>query len=277
MTQLAPTPKDTSVVTEHEPLVIRQDSRDNKGVVTLTLNNPKQFNALSVALLSALQKELDAIAEDQTIRVVVIAAEGKAFCAGHNLKEMRAHSDRAFHQALFNQCSQMMLTLNRMPQVVIAKVQGIATAAGCQLVASCDLAVASSTAKFATSGINVGLFCSTPAVAVSRNLSPKQAFEMLITGEFIDAETAAAQGLINRVAAPEDLDNTLQALIDAIISKSPVATATGKQMFYNQLGLSLPDAYDYASQVMVENMMADDVAEGIDAFIEKRQAVWTGR
>ena len=277
MTQLASTQKDTSVVTEHEPLVIRQDSRDNSGVVTLTLNNPKQFNALSVALLSALQKELDAIAEDQTIRVVVIAAEGKAFCAGHNLKEMRAHSDRAFHQALFNQCSQMMLTLNRMPQVVIAKVQGIATAAGCQLVASCDLAVASSTAKFATSGINVGLFCSTPAVAVSRNLSPKQAFEMLITGEFIDAETAAAQGLINRVAAPEDLDKTLQTLIDAIISKSPVATATGKQMFYNQLGLSLPDAYDYASQVMVENMMADDVAEGIDAFIEKRQAVWTGR
>lgn len=277
MTQLAPTPKDTSVVTEHEPLVIRQDSRDNRGVVTLTLNNAKQFNALSVALLSALQKELDAIAEDQTIRVVVIAAEGKAFCAGHNLKEMRAHSDRAFHQALFNQCSQMMLTLNRMPQVVIAKVQGIATAAGCQLVASCDLAVASSTAKFATSGINVGLFCSTPAVAVSRNLSPKQAFEMLITGEFIDAETAAAQGLINRVAAPEELDNTLQILIDAIISKSPVATATGKQMFYNQLGMSLPDAYDYASQVMVENMMADDVAEGIDAFIEKRQAVWIGR
>lgn len=277
MTQLASTQKDTSVVTENEPLVIRRDSRDNRGVVTLTLNNAKQFNALSVALLSALQKELDAIAEDQTIRVVVIAAEGKAFCAGHNLKEMRAHSDRAFHQALFNQCSQMMLTLNRMPQVVIAKVQGIATAAGCQLVASCDLAVASSTAKFATSGINVGLFCSTPAVAVSRNLSPKQAFEMLITGEFIDAETAAAQGLINRVAAPEELDNTLQILIDAIISKSPVATATGKQMFYNQLGLSLPDAYDYASQVMVENMMADDVAEGIDAFIEKRQAVWIGR
>lgn len=277
MTQLAPTPKDTSVVTEHEPLVIRQDSRDNSGVVTLTLNNPKQFNALSVALLSALQKKLDAIAEDKTIRVVVIAAEGKAFCAGHNLKEMRAHSDRAFHQALFNQCSQMMLTLNRMPQVVIAKVQGIATAAGCQLVASCDLAVASSTAKFATSGINVGLFCSTPAVAVSRNLSPKQAFEMLITGEFIDAETAAAQGLINRVAASEDLDNTLQTLIDAVISKSPVATVTGKQMFYNQRGMSLPDAYDYASQVMVENMMADDVAEGIDAFIEKRQAVWTGR
>ena len=274
MTQQTAT--NTSVATQPDPLVIRQDSSNNSGVVTLTLNNPKQFNALSVALLTALQKELDEIEKDKSIRVVVIAAEGKAFCAGHNLKEMRAHSDREFHQALFNQCSQMMLTLNRMPQVVIAKVQGIATAAGCQLVASCDLAVASRTAKFATSGINVGLFCSTPAVAVSRNLSPKQAFEMLITGEFIDAETAVAQGLVNRVAEPEQLDNELQALIQAIISKSPVATATGKQMFYNQLGMSLPDAYDYASQVMVDNMMADDVAEGIDAFIEKRQAVWQG-
>lgn len=274
MTQQTAT--NTSVATQPDPLVIRQDSSNNSGVVTLTLNNPKQFNALSVALLTALQKELDEIEQDKSIRVVVIAAEGKAFCAGHNLKEMRAHSDREFHQTLFNQCSQMMLTLNRMPQVVIAKVQGIATAAGCQLVASCDLAVASTTAKFATSGINVGLFCSTPAVAVSRNLSPKQAFEMLITGEFIDAETAVAQGLINRVAEPEQLDNALQALIQAIISKSPVATATGKRMFYNQLGMSLPDAYDYASQVMVDNMMAEDVAEGIDAFIEKRQAVWQG-
>ena len=271
------TSTNTAVVTTDAPLVIRQDSSDNSGVVTLTLNNPKQFNALSVALLSALQKALDEIAKDKSIRVVVIAAEGKAFCAGHNLKEMRAHSDREFHQALFNQCSQMMLTINRMPQVVIAKVQGIATAAGCQLVAACDLAVASRTAKFATSGINVGLFCSTPAVAVSRNLSPKQAFEMLITGEFIDAETAAVQGLINRVADPEQLDSVLQELVDAIISKSPVATSTGKKMFYNQLGMELPDAYEYASQVMVDNMMAGDVAEGIDAFIEKRQAVWTGQ
>lgn len=271
------TSTNTAVVKTDAPLVIRQDSNDNSGVVTLTLNNPKQFNALSVALLSALQKALDEIARDKSIRVVVIAAEGKAFCAGHNLKEMRAHSDREFHQALFNQCSQMMLTINRMPQVVIAKVQGIATAAGCQLVAACDLVVASRTAKFATSGINVGLFCSTPAVAVSRNLSPKQAFEMLITGEFIDAETATVQGLINRVADPEQLDSVLQELVDAIISKSPVATSTGKKMFYNQLGMELPDAYEYASQVMVDNMMADDVAEGIDAFIEKRQAVWTGQ
>lgn len=271
------TSTNTAGVTTDAPLVIRQDSTDNSGVATLTLNNPKQFNALSMALLSALQKVLDEIAKDKSIRVVVIAAEGKAFCAGHNLKEMHAHSDREFHQALFNQCSQMMLTINRMPQVVIAKVQGIATAAGCQLVAACDLAVASRTAKFATSGINVGLFCSTPAVAVSRNLSPKQAFEMLITGEFIDAETAAVQGLINRVADPEQLDSVLQELVDAIISKSSVATSTGKKMFYNQLGMELPDAYEYASQVMVDNMMTNDVAEGIDAFIEKRQAVWTGQ
>ncbi len=260
-----------------EPLVIREDSKDSSGVVTLTLNRPKQFNALSVDMLSAMQTELDDIAQDSSIRVVVIAANGKAFCAGHNLKEMRAHSDEAFHSALFKQCSQMMLTINHMPQVVIAKVQGIATAAGCQLVAACDLAVASDDANFATSGINVGLFCSTPAVAVSRNLSRKQAFEMLITGEFIDAHTALQQGLINRVAPAEQLDATLQSLIDAITAKSSVAVKTGKDMFYKQLDMDLADAYEYAGKVMTCNMMADDVSEGIDAFIEKRHAVWTGR
>lgn len=257
-----------------DPLVLRAD---HNSVVTLTLNRPKQFNALSVDMLSALQTELDSIAQDSNIQVVIIAANGKAFCAGHNLKEMRAHSDEAFHTSLFNQCSQMMLTINRMSQVVIAKVQGIATAAGCQLVATCDLAVAADNAKFATSGINVGLFCSTPAVAVSRNLSRKQAFEMLITGEFIDAHTALQQGLINRIAPTDQLDATLQTLTDAITAKSPIAVTTGKSMFYKQLDMSLEDAYDYASEVMVGNMMADDVAEGIDAFIEKRHAVWTGR
>ncbi len=254
--------------------VIREN---HNSVVTLTLNRPKQFNALSVDMLSAMQTELDSITQDSTIRVVVIAANGKAFCAGHNLKEMRANTDEAFQRTLFQQCSQVMLTINRMPQVVIAKVQGIATAAGCQLVATCDLAVASDTAKFATSGINVGLFCSTPAVAVSRNLSSKQAFEMLITGEFSDAHTALQQGLINRVAPAEQLNDTLQSLIDAITAKSPVAVTTGKNMFYKQLDMSLADAYDYASEVMVCNMMTDDVTEGIDAFIEKRHAVWTGR
>ena len=256
-----------------EPLVIRENLGS---VVTLTLNCPKQFNALSVDMLSAMQTELDSIAQDSSIRVVVIAANGKAFCAGHNLKEMRANPEKAFQRALFEQCSQMMLTINRMPQVVIAKVEGIATAAGCQLVAACDLAVASDNAKFATSGISVGLFCSTPAVAVSRNLSRKQAFEMLITGEFIDAHTALHQGLINRVASAEQLDTTLQSLIDSIIAKSSVALTTGKTMFYNQLDMTLADAYEYASEVMSCNMMADDVSEGIDAFIDKRPAVWTG-
>lgn len=256
-----------------EPLVIRENLGS---VVKLTLNCPKQFNALSVDMLSAMQTELDSIAQDSSIRVVVIAANGKAFCAGHNLKEMRANPEKAFQRALFEQCSQMMLTINRMPQVVIAKVEGIATAAGCQLVAACDLAVASDNAKFATSGISVGLFCSTPAVAVSRNLSRKQAFEMLITGEFIDAHTALHQGLINRVASAEQLDTTLQSLIDSIIAKSSVALTTGKTMFYNQLDMALAEAYEYASEVMSCNMMADDVSEGIDAFIEKRPAVWTG-
>ncbi|OXL23024.1 enoyl-CoA hydratase [Psychrobacter sp. DAB_AL32B] len=267
----------TSTVDINEPLVIRESNKDLSSVVTLTLNRPKQFNALSVELLSAMQTELDSIAQDNNIQVVIIAANGKAFCAGHNLKEMRANADEAFQRALFQQCSQMMLTINQMPQVVIAKVQGIATAAGCQLVAACDLAIASDDTKFATSGINVGLFCSTPAVAVSRNLPRKQAFEMLITGEFIDAYTALQQGLINRVATAEQLDATLQSLIDAITAKSSVAVRTGKNMFYKQLDMELADAYEYASEVMTCNMMADDVSEGIDAFIEKRHAVWTGR
>lgn len=265
---------DSASTAANEPYVIRAD---NDSVVTLILNRPKQFNALSTDMLTALQTELNSIKVDNTIQVVVIAANGKAFCAGHNLKEMRANHDKASHSALFEQCSQMMLTINQMPQVVIAKVQGIATAAGCQLVATCDLAVAADSAKFATSGITVGLFCSTPAVAVSRNLSRKQAFEMLITGEFIDAHTAKQQGLINRVASDEQLDTILQSLIDAITAKSSVAVTTGKNMFYKQLNMSVEDAYDYASEVMVCNMMADDVSEGIDAFIEKRHAVWTGR
>ena len=269
--QSVPSSIDTS---SNKLLVIRENAGS---VVTLTLNSPKQFNALSVELLAAMQAQLDNISQDTRIQVLVIAANGKAFCAGHNLKEMRANPDEAFQRALFEKCSQMMLTINRMPQVVIAKVEGIATAAGCQLVAACDLAVASDNAKFATSGINVGLFCSTPAVAVSRNLSRKQAFEMLITGEFIDAHTALQQGLLNRVASAEQLDQTLQSLIDAITAKSSVAVRTGKNMFYKQLDMELAEAYEYAAEVMACNMMADDVSEGIDAFIEKRPALWTGR
>lgn len=274
MTQFSPTA--TSINNINEAIIIREVDVNSNGVVTLTLNRPKEFNALSVELLSAMQSELDDIAQDSSVQVVVIAANGKAFCAGHNLKEMRANPDETFQRDLFQKCSQMMLTINRMPQVVIAKVQGVATAAGCQLVAACDLAVASDNAKFATSGINVGLFCSTPAVAVSRNLPRKQAFEMLITGEFIDAHTALDQGLINRVTSIEQLDSTLQSLISAIISKSSVAIRTGKAMFYKQLNMELADAYEYAAEVMTCNMMAADVSEGINAFFEKRPALWRG-
>jgi len=265
--------------TEHppvveEPILLREDI---DGVTTLTLNRPKKFNALSEEMLTALQTELDSIATDESVRVVVIAANGKAFCAGHDLKQMRSTPDEAYYNALFEQCSVMMMTINRMPQPVIAKVQGLATAAGCQLVAACDLAVAVNTAQFATSGIRVGLFCSSPAVPVSRNLSRKQAFEMLITGEFINAETAKEQGLINRVVPAEDLDAAVQTLVEAIISKSAVAVATGKKMFYKQLEMGMDEAYHFASETMACNMMADDAGEGIDAFIEKRPPVWRGR
>lgn len=257
-----------------EPILLRAD---HNGVTTLTLNRPKQFNALSQALLSALQTELDHIAQNETIRLVVIAANGKAFCAGHDLKEMRAHTDKAFHSALFEQCSQMMLTINRMSQPVIAKVQGLATAAGCQLVAACDLAVAADSAQFATSGIRVGLFCSTPAVAVSRNLSRKKALEILLTGEFIDAHTAVQEGLINRAVPAEQLDSALQQLVDAIVAKSPFAVASGKRMFYQQLEMGMEEAYAYAAETMACDMMAADAGEGIDAFMQKRQPVWQGR
>lgn len=264
----------TPTIAAEEPILLRSDQN---GVTTLTLNRPKQFNALSHAMLDALQLELDAIAADETVRVVVIASNGKAFCAGHDLKEMRSHTEQEFHQALFTQCSHMMMTINRMPQPVIARVHGLATAAGCQLVAACDLAVAADTATFATSGIRVGLFCSTPSVAVSRNLGRKKAMEVLLTGDFIDAHTAAQEGLINYAVPVEQLDATIQRLTDAIVAKSPYAVASGKRMFYKQLEMDMADAYDYAAEVMACDMMAADASEGIDAFIQKRQPVWQGR
>lgn len=260
--------------TAEESVVLREDK---DGVATLTLNRPRQYNAMSEAMLAALQTELDSIAEDHSIRVVVLAAKGKAFCAGHDLKEMRANPDQAYYTALFKQCSRMMMTINRLPQPVIAKVQGLATAAGCQLVAACDLAVAVDTARFATSGIKVGLFCATPAVAVSRNLSRKKALEMLLTGEFVDAQSALQQGLINRVAPAAELDATVQELVDTILTKSSVAVSMGKEMFYKQLEMGIEEAYQYASEVMACNMMAEDAAEGIDAFLQKRPPVWRGR
>ncbi len=245
------------------------------GVATLTLNRPKKFNPLSEEMLDALQEELDRIGQDESIRVVVLGALGKAFSAGHDLKEMRATPTKEFYDHLFAKCSRMMLTINRLPQPVIARVQGIATAAGCQLVANCDLAVAVDSARFATSGIRYGLFCSTPAVPVSRNVGRKKALEMLLTGEFIDAQAAVAEGLINSAVPEAELDQAVQKLVDGIKSKSAVAIRIGKEMFYKQHEMGLADAYDYAAEMMACNMMADDAAEGFDAFLEKRQPTWT--
>jgi enoyl-CoA hydratase/carnithine racemase len=257
-----------------EPLLLRQN---DAGVVTLTLNRPAQFKSLSQALMSELQDELDRIAADAGVRVVVLAGAGKAFCAGHDLKEMRSNPAKAFQQALFGQCSKLMLTLVRIPQPVIARVHGIATAAGCQLVSMCDLAVASDNARFAVSGVNLGLFCSTPSVGLTRNLGRKQAMEMLLTGEFIDAQSALARGLVNRVVAPEQLDAEIKKLTDSILAKTPVAIKAGKQMFYRQLEMGLDEAYELASETMACNMMAEDAQEGIDAFVAKRKPQWKGR
>lgn len=256
-----------------EPYVLAD--RDARGAVRLTLNRPRQFNALSEEMLAALQAELDAIAADPQARVVVIAGQGKAFCAGHDLKQMRANPSQEYYEELFARCSQVMLTIQRMPQPVIARVHGIATAAGCQLVAMCDLAVASEDAKFAVSGINVGLFCSTPAVALSRNVGRKAAFEMLVTGAFIDARTAQTLGLVNRVVPAADLDAEVQRLVDAIIARPAEAIAIGKSLFYRQIEMGIADAYRLAGETMACNMMEPCAQEGIDAFIEKRPPAWT--
>ncbi|HSH57834.1 MAG TPA: enoyl-CoA hydratase [Halomonas sp.] len=248
------------------------------GVTTLTLNRPKSFNALSEEMLEALGTELEQLAGDGAVRCVVLAAEGRAFCAGHDLKQMRTHGDdRDYFQALFTRCANVMQAIVELPVPVIARVQGIATAAGCQLVASCDLAVAARSARFAVSGINAGLFCSTPAVALSRNVARKRAMEMLLTGEFIDADTARDWALINRVADDERLDEAVAELATSICAKSAVAVRTGKAMFQRQLRMPLDEAYTFAGEVMAGNMLAEDVAEGIDAFIEKRRPVWQDR
>lgn len=262
-------------MTFEDPLVLRSDRAD--GLTTLTLNRPGQFNSLSKDMLTAIQGELDAIAASEAVRVVVLAGAGKAFCAGHDLKEMRANHDKGFMQALFRQCGELMLTITRMPQPVIARVHGIATAAGCQLVSMCDLAVAADVARFAVSGINVGLFCSTPAVGLARNLGRKAALEMLLTGDFIDAMEAKSKGLVNRVVPADALDAEVERLVQAILGKSAVAVRIGKGMFYRQLEMGLSEAYDYASEVMACNMMSDDAGEGIDAFMQKRPPRYQGR
>ncbi len=263
----------TVATTTEQPLL----RKDAGGIATLTLNRPGHYNALSEELLSALQTTLEAIEEDASVRVVVLAANGPAFCAGHDLKQMRANPRKDYYDRLFAMCSRFMMTATRMPQPVIARVHGLATAAGCQLVAMCDLAVAAQSAKFATSGINYGLFCSTPSVALSRNVSRKQAAEMLFTGEFIDAATAKEYGLVNRVVALDKLDEEISAMAASIIRKSAVAVATGKRMFYKQIEMGMADAYDYAAEVMACNMMAADAGEGIDAFIQKRAPEWKHR
>lgn len=241
------------------------------GMLTLTLNRGDKFNPLSEQMLDALQRELDRAASDATVRVVVLAATGKAFCGGHDLKQMRAEPSLDYYKNLFDQCSKMMLTIQNMSQPVIARVQGIATAAGCQLVAMCDLAVASVDAKFAVSGINYGLFCSTPSVGLSRNVARKEAMEMLLTGEFIDADTAKARGLVNRVVEASALDAEIGQLVDSIMAKPAVAIAMGKQLFYRQLEMGISAAYQLAGQTMACNMMDDAALEGVQAFIEKRK------
>ena len=255
-----------------EPLVKR--GQDARGMITLTLNRPQAYNALSEALLGALQRELDSIAGDESLRVVVLAAEGKAFCAGHDLREMRARPSQEYYQRLFAQCSRMMLSLTRLPVPVIARVQGVATAAGCQLVAQCDLAVAATSARFAVSGVNLGLFCSTPGVPLSRNVARKRAFEMLVTGEFVDAHEALARGLVNRVVEPAELEAETERLVASILAKPRVAIAMGKELFYRQAELGLASAYEAAGETMACNMMEQAALEGVQAFIEKRPPRW---
>ena len=255
-----------------EPLLL--ESRDDRGVVTLTLNRPDAFNALSEGLLAALQARLDELAKDDRVRVVVLAAAGRAFCAGHDLKEMRAEPSMAYYRDLFNACGKVMMSLQKLPVPVIARVQGVATAAGCQLVAMCDLAVAAANTRFAVSGVNLGLFCSTPSVALSRNMGRKQAFEMLVTGEFIGAEEARQRGLINRVAAPQALDEELEKLVASILAKPRTAVAMGKGLFYRQLEMGIEAAYQAATQTMACNMMDESALEGVQAFIDKRPPNW---
>ena len=272
--QTVTTSATTKPVTETSPPLLRSDAG---GIATLTLNRPDRYNALSEELLEALQSELERIETDESVRVVVIAASGTAFCAGHDLKQMRANPRKEYYDSLFAMCSRFMMTITRIPQPVIARVHGLATAAGCQLVATCDLAVAAEHVKFATSGINYGLFCSTPSVALSRNVSRKQAAEMLFTGEFIEADVAKQLGLVNRVVPLGKIDEEISSMAASIIRKSAVAVATGKRMFYKQLEMSTANAYEYAAEVMACNMMAEDAGEGIDAFIQKRSPEWKHR
>jgi len=254
------------------PLVLSERAG---GVVRLTLNRGERFNALSSAMIGALQREVDALAADREARVVIISAAGRGFCAGHDLKEMRGHaSDAAWQSRLFEDCNRLMVSLTRLPQPVIARVHGIATAAGCQLVSMCDLAVASDAATFALPGVNIGVFCTTPAVGVARNVARKRVMEMLLTGKPIDAATALAWGLVNRVVPADGLDAAVQEFVDAILLKSPAVIAGGKRAFYDQVDRPLADAYATAGKAMSEGILLQDAAEGMDAFLQKRTPAW---
>ena len=265
--QLSPQPADTGL------LLVEHD----RGAVTLTLNRPDQYNALSAALLAELQAAVAALAENDLVRVVVIAGAGKAFCAGHDLKEIQAHADPDFARDVFERCRRFMTALTRLPQPVIARVHGPAYAAGCQLVAQCDLAVASTEARFATSGVNYGVFCSTPGVPLARNVSRKRAMEMLLTGDPVDAATALAYGLVNRVVAADRLDAEMQELVKSIIAKSAAIVAAGKKTFYEQIDEDPVQAYRIATMAMVDNLKTEDGKEGVAAFAEKRKPRWKGK
>jgi enoyl-CoA hydratase/carnithine racemase len=257
-----------------EPVLLRED-RD--GITTLTLNRPASYNLLTSELIDALQSAFDSIEQDESVRVVVLAAVGKGFSAGHDLKEIRSLGTQPKIESLFQRCSRMMMSIARLPQPVIARVQGAAAAAGCQLVAQCDLAVASDSAKFAAPGVTWGFFCSTPGVAIGRNLARKHAMEMLLTGDMIDAATAWRMGLVNRVVPAEQLDAAVMDFATRIAAKSSHTLAIGKEAFYLQAGMPLEEAYRYAAGVMVGNLQAADAAEGIEAFIQKRAPRWQDR
>ncbi len=264
-------PERTAAATATEAPVLRSDA---DGIATLTLNRPRQFNAISLAMLDELQRLIDAIAGEPSVRVVVVAGAGNAFSGGHDLKEMMANRSEAFVGGVFERCSRAMQALQALPQPVIARVHGIATAAGCQLVAACDLAVAAADARFATSGINYGLFCATPAVPVSRNVSRKRAFEMLFTGDFIDAATALDWGLVNRIVPAAELDAEVARIAASIVSKPRAVVAAGKRLFYQQIESPLAQAYASASTAITCNMLGEHAAEGVSAFIEKRSPRW---
>jgi enoyl-CoA hydratase/carnithine racemase len=250
--------------------------KDSGAIAELTINRPGSYNSLSIGCMEALTSEFESLARDNNVSVVILSGAGKGFCAGHDLKEMRSNPGREFYEKTFDTCSRLMMSIVGCPKPVIAMVHGVATAAGCQLVATCDLAVADENARFATPGVNIGLFCSTPMVALSRNVSRKHAMEMLLTGDFISAPRAYEIGLVNRVAPSGDLDRITHELAGKIASKSPLTLRIGKKAFYEQADRDLCSAYEYCSRVMVENMMARDAEEGIDAFLEKREPRWKG-